>query len=180
MKKQTEKGIKQAAQASSLVENLSDMEAAAYLNVSVRHWRSLRGKLVKPGAGQSIGGINRLYRRALKGAPNSVSGVHEQGSDRIDADYERARLLRAQASIRSMEERKMRGELLDAHLTGQVNQLMLTRFKMRVEQLPSKLLPVLAAAQTDAERLALFTAGIDECLNELADLDVQAVMDEGR
>jgi len=177
MTKHVKTGIKQGVSASALVEELPDAAIAAYLGVSTRHWRSLRGKLVKPGAGQSIGEINRLYRRALKGAPNSVSGVHEQGTDKIDADYERARLLRAQASIRTMEERKMRGELLDAAMTGQVWRLMLVRFKTRTEQLPSKLLPVLASAQTEAERQAVFVAGIDECLNELADLDVQAVSD---
>jgi len=177
MTKHAKTGIKQGVSASVLVEELPDAAIAAYLGVSTRHWRTLRSRLVKPGAGQSIGAINRLHKRGLKGVSNSVTGIHEQGNQKIDADFERSRLLQAQAQIKIMEARKMRGELLDAAMTGQVWRLMLMRFKTRTEQLPSKLLPVLASAQTEAERLAVFVAGIDECLNELADLDVQAVFD---
>lgn len=96
----------------------------------------------------------------------------------LDLTKERARQASESANKLALGNARLRGELLPADVIAQVWNAMLSNFRARLLQMPSKLLPLIEAASSKAEAKQIMEVGVNECLNELANFDVSKIIDE--
>jgi len=89
----------------------------------------------------------------------------------INLDHERARVQQLTADKIELHVKHRRRQLLETEAVRDRWNLMLSNFRARVLQLPSKVLQLIQAAASYAEAEAILKGAINECLNELADLD---------
>lgn len=145
----------------------------AHLDLSKTRFYELR-KTIPEFAGNSLDAMRAAYVRHLRAAASGarpLSGTFSDGDDEIDADFERARLLRERADAQTLENQRKRRELLPTESISDAWNLMLSNFRARVLQLPNKLLPQLQTAANYAEAEQRFKQEINECLTELSNFD---------
>lgn len=136
----------------------SQKEVADHIDLTTRQVRTLLKSGVLP-SGSGAGGLNidncRLaYIRYLRGrATGKVDAKHEIH----DQHKERARLTHHQANIASLEEGRIRGDLLSADEVSDAWEGVITSFRAKILALPIKLAAEIhaenkAAVQSAAER----------------------------
>lgn len=151
-----------------------------HLDLSKQRFYVLRREIPAFADGDDLDVIRRAYvehLRSVAAGAKELHGKFRSGREEIDVDFERARLTREQADSKALDNAKRRGELADIDEVARLWNEMLSRLRAKMLQIPMKLMPLLAAAQSQAEAKDVLDTVVHETMTEMSRLDVSQVTD---
>ena len=110
-----------------------------------------------------------------------LRGYRGQSKERVTDAYqnERTRLTRHKADMAEIERRRVQGELVPLTDVNRAWATVVTALRMRLLSIPTKLAARMALARNAVEAQALITDAINECLEELSRVHVEALPSTG-